>query len=255
MAFPYGANQEVGGPEGDSYGVVLVRTADAAAATAVLRRIRFTGWVAPARDGWLPVIAVPGVGAVASGRRGMVGVGEALAEHLGATVLTVRVVRDRQLALVAWSAANDDDRPREVGRYVSDPAREPGADEDVLSDPYGVEAAPALAEACGRPEVGGDLAEILAERLDPESVIESERLARVLRLLGLPTWLVAVAALPRAIPTGPGARELTRLGFGLLGPAGLLCARAARVVRRRRPPAPVLADPPRGGSGIDPWLL
>jgi len=86
------------------------------------------------------------------------------------------------------------------------------------------------------------------------SVIESERLSRVLRLTGLPPWLVASAALPRDIPTGPSRRELTRLGAGHPGLLGLLLGRLVGVVRRRRPPPPAVTDPPRGGS-MDPWLL
>ncbi|MCY1141050.1 hypothetical protein OWR29_23885 [Actinoplanes sp. Pm04-4] len=247
--YPLGAGAEVGGPVGDSYAVALVRDGEAAAVLEVLRRIRFTGWVGPAEGGWLPVIAVPGSGAVATKRRGIAGVGEALAQDLKATVLVLRVLADRQLAVVAWTG------DEEVGRYVSDPSREPGAEEDVLDDPLGVSSADEFAEAAGHPERGGELAELLDEHLDPESVIESERLARMLRLLALPTWLVAVATLPRDIPTGPGARDLTRLGFGLPGPGGVIVARLARVLRRRRPPPPIIADPPQGSSGMDPWLM
>jgi hypothetical protein len=249
MAFPYAPHPDPDGPGGETYAVVLVRTDDAGPAKALLQRVRFTGWIAPAEDGWLPVLAVPGAGAVATRRRGVVDLGATLAAELATTVLAIRVLADRQLALVAWT------RDEELGRYVSDPSREPGADEDVLPDPLGDEDASGFAAACGRPERGGELAEVLAERLDTDSFIESERLSRVLRLLGLPTWLVAAAALPRDIPTGPPAREITRLGYGLPGPLGVVCARAALVVRRRRRPRPVIADPPRGGSGMDPWLF
>ncbi|WP_250008857.1 hypothetical protein [Actinoplanes sp. M2I2] len=248
MVFPYVPAPGAGGPAGETYAAALVRTSDAGGVTQVLRSLRFTGWIVPAQDGWVPVLAVPGSGTLAAGRRGIAGVGAALAEQLGVAVVAVRVLADRQLVLVAWSGAE------ELGRYVSDPAREPGADEDVLDEPFGVGAAGAIAAACGHPGRGGDLTEILADELDPESVIESERLSRVLRLLELPTWLVAVAALPRDVPTGPAARELTRLGWGVPGAGGVVAARLARVVRRRRRPPPVLADPPRG-SGMDPWLM
>lgn len=249
MVFPIASSPEIGGPGGETYAAVLVRDGDAAAVTGVLRRIRFTGWIAPAANGWLPVVAVPGNGTVAAGRRGIVGVGATVAEELGADVLAFRVLRDRQLALVAWAGGE------ETGRYVSDPSREPGAEEDVLPDPLGVRDAAAFASVAGHPERGADLAELLAERLDPDNVIESERLARLLRLVELPTWLVAAATLPRDIPTGPGSRELTRLGFGLPGPGGVICARLALVVRRRRRPPAVIADPPQGGSDLDPWLM
>ncbi|WP_250030199.1 hypothetical protein [Paractinoplanes maris] len=249
MVYPFAPGPEVGGPVGESYAVALVRGGEPGRVTDVLRRLRFSGWVAPAAGGWLPVVAGAGAGAVAAGRRGIVGVGEALAEELGGDVIVVRVVADRQLAMVAWAGGE------ETGRYVSDPSREPGADEDVLPDPLGVEDAAAFAAAAGRPERGGELREVLNERLDPESFIESERLSRTLRLLELPTWLVAVASLPRDVPTGPRAREMTRLGFGRPGLAGIVCARAGRVVRKRLAPPPVFDDPPQATSGLDPWLM
>jgi hypothetical protein len=87
-------------------------------------------------------------------------------------------------------------------------------------------------------------------------VYESERLARVLDLLGMPRWLVAAAALPRDIPTGPRARELVRLRAGATGPAGRLRGGLTAMVRRRMAPPPALAEPPRADDlGIDPWLL
>ncbi|MBL7258878.1 hypothetical protein [Paractinoplanes lichenicola] len=242
MAFPYAPTPGNDGPAGETYAVALVRDGDFAQVTEVLRRLRFTGWAGSPDDGWLPVVARSGT--VAAGRRGIVEVGA----ELTGDVLVVRVLADRQLALVAWSAGE------ELGRYVSDPSREPGAEDDVIDDPLGVENAAAFAEVCGHPEHTGELAELLNDRLDPELVNESERLAKILRLLGLPTWLVAVASLPRDIPTGPRARELTRLGFGLTGVRGKALDRAVRPVRRRRPPPPVIADPPSGG-GMDPWLL
>lgn len=250
MVFPVygGAQQEVGGPEGHTYAAVLVRAADPAPVRPVLRELRFSGWLAPAEDGWLPIVAGAAAGTVAAGRRGVAGMAEALASRLDATTLAVRVRADRQLLLAMWTG--DD----EVGRYLSDPSREPGADDEVLPDPYGDEHAAAFALACDRPDAADDLAELLAEELDPDTMIESERLSRVLRLLGLPTWLVAAAALPRSVPTGPSRRELTRLGAGLPGLAGLVCGRAVGVVRKRRPPPPVVTDPPRGGR-MDPWLM
>ncbi|MCO8275893.1 hypothetical protein M1L60_35475 [Actinoplanes sp. TRM 88003] len=246
MVYPFGPGPEVGGPVGESYAVALVRTGDASGVTGVLRRLRFTGWVAPVQGEWVPVVAVPGGGTVAAGRRGIVGVGEELAGEFGATVLVLRVLADRQLALVAWVDGE------ETGRFVSDPSREPGADEDVLDDPLGLESTASFAAAAGHPERGQELVELLREPIDPENVIESERLSRVLRLLDLPTWLVAVVALPRDIPTGPQARETTRLGLGRTGLAGLVLPRLTR--RRRRPP-PVIADAPQGGPDMDPWLM
>ncbi|MBU2664876.1 hypothetical protein KOI35_15340 [Actinoplanes bogorensis] len=242
MAFPYGSTPGSDGPAGETYAVALVRTGDAGPVAAVLRRLRFTGWLGAPADGWLPVVATSAT--VASGRRGIVELGEALP----GTVLVLRVLADRQLALVAWQDGD------ERGRYVSDPSREPGADEDVLDDPLGVSSAEDFAAAGGHPERAGELAELLNERLDPDNVIESERLSRILRLLELPTWLVAVSTLPRDVPTGPSARSLTRFGGGLTGVRGRLFDLVLRPVRRRRPPPPVIADPP-SSSGMDPWLL
>ncbi|HEU4348905.1 MAG TPA: hypothetical protein VFR35_14100, partial [Actinoplanes sp.] len=217
MVYPVpGVSASFGGPGGYSYAAVLVRTADLPDARgevlAALREIRFSGWLAQPEDGWLVAVTTPGDGTVAAGRRGVVGVGESLAGRWGMPVLAVRVLADRQLLLAAWADGE------EVGRYVSDPSREPGAEEDVLPDPLGAEHAEAFAAAAGRPEAGEDLGELLAEELDPDSVIESERLAGVLRLLGLPTWPVAAPTLPKDIPTGPRSRDLTRLGAGVPGP-------------------------------------
>jgi hypothetical protein len=251
MVFPvYGASggNEVGGPEGHSYAAALVRTDDRDAVLARLREIRFSGWVGRPDNGWVPAVAASGEGTVAAGRRGIAGVGEALAS-LEVPVLAVRVLADRQLLLAAWAEGE------EAGRYVSDPSREPGADEDVLAMPYGEENAHVFAALCDRPDAGDDLAELLAEDLNPDSTIESERLGRVARLLGLPTWLVAIPALPRDLPTGPGRRDLTRLGAGVPGLLGYPAGRAVNVIRKRRRPPPAVTDAPRGSSGMDPWLM
>jgi hypothetical protein len=246
-----GANSDVGGPIGHTYGAVLVRADHAVSdVVAALRGIRFSGWVAPADQGWIVAVARLGGGTAAAGRRGIVEVGALLAAELATTVLAVRVLLDRQLVLAAWSAGD------ELGRYSSDPSREPGADETVLTDPLGEEYAEAFAAACGRPDAAEELAEVLGEELDSDSVYESERLAQVLRLLGLPTWLVAAAALPRDLPTGPRSRDLVRLGAGMPGFAGRFLGGAVHVVRRRTTPPPVIADPPTSaGFTIDPWLL
>jgi hypothetical protein len=242
--YPVGGNLGSGaGPVGYTYATVLaqVTTDDVLPA---LRKVRFSGWVTPPEDGWVIAIAASGAGTVAAGRRGVLGVGEWLASRLPGSVLAIRVVADRQLLLAAWTDG------AEIGRYLSDPAY--GFDDDTLPEPLGAEHAAAFAAACGHPEAGDDLAELLAEELDPDSVIESERLAGVLRLLGLPSWLVAVSSLPRDVPTGPRAAELTRLGAGATGVLGRVRGRAAAVVRRR-PPPPAVTDAPRGG--VDPWLL
>ena len=258
MMYPVVApSSDVGGPSGYTYACVLVRLDGVPAGAlrtraevlAALREIRFSGWLAQPEDGWVVAVAASGNGTVAAGRRGVVGVGEWLADRLNATVVAVRVVSDRQLLLAAWLAGE------EVGRYVSDPSYGLSDEEDVLPDPLGVEYAAAFAAACGHPPAADELAELLAEQLDPDSVIESERLGALLRLLQPPRWLVAATALPRDVPTGPRAADMTRLGAGVPGVAGWLCGRAVNVIRRRRRPPPAIADPPRGAAGIDPWVF
>ena len=249
MVYPIVGGAEVGGPSGYTYGVVLVRTDARREVLAALREVRFSGWLAHPEGGWLVVVARHGNRTVAAGRRGVIGVGEWLADRLAATVLAVRVVSDRQLAVVLWADGE------EVGRYVSDPSVGFAKDEKVLSEPLGVEHAAAFAQACAHPEAADDLAELLADELDPDSVIESERLGTVLRLLGLPRWLVAAASLPKDVPTGPRAAEMTRLGAGVPGLPGRLCGRAVDIVRRHRRPPPPIADPPRATADVDPWLL
>jgi hypothetical protein len=239
---------------GDSYGAALVRGDQHALAGVIdsLRTLRFSGWIAPPADGWIVAIGDPGDGVVAAGKRGIIEVAAHLAASVGAPGLALRVKRDRQLVLVAWRGA-EEIGAEEIGRYCSDPSREPGADDEVLSEPYGVEHADGFAEVVDRPQVAGDLAAVLDEELDIESVSESERLAQVLDLLGLPRWLVAAPALPHDIPTGPRARDLIRLRGGAPAIAGRMRGVVIRPVRRRADPPPVVADPPRGR--IDPWLF
>jgi hypothetical protein len=258
MVYPVVVPQgDVGGPSGYTYACLLVRLDGGPAGPlrtradvlAALREVRFSGWLAQPEDGWLVAVAAHGDATVAAGRRGVVEVGGWLGDRLALTVVAFRVVADRQLLLAAWA-----DR-EEVGRYVSDPSHGLDDDDDVLSDPYGVEHAAAFAAACGRPEAADDLADLLAEHLDPENVIESERLGAVLRLLHLPRWLVAASALPRGVPTGPRAADMTRLGAGVPGPVGWVWGRAVNLIRRRRRPPPAIADPPRGAAGTDPWIF
>ncbi|MBB6392781.1 hypothetical protein [Microbacterium thalassium] len=258
MAIPPmgGFSGSVGGPSGYSYGAVaLAGGADAVPEVEeALRAIRFTGWVVPPRDGWLIVLGTPGAGVVASRRRGIIEVGEELAARVAGPVFAFRVRQDRQLGIVAWSLG------AEVGRFCSDPSREPDADTDILAEPVGIGAAGAFGQVAGRPEAIAPLTELLGERFQyPWSVFESERLRDVLRLLAMPDWLVAAAELPRDIPTGPRARELTRVRVGRPGARGLAADWFVRRVRRERTPPPVIADPPREWMAslddIEPWML
>ncbi len=242
------------GPSGYSYAAVLVRVAEdpgaAEVVRTVLRDLRFSGWVARPEQGWQAVVP-EGVGTVAAGRRGVVGIGEALAHQSGAVTLAFRVLGDRQLVVVAWEAG------REVIRYVSDPSREPGVASDVLDDPVGVDRAEALAEVCGHPDVGEELGELLAQPLDHTEQIESERLGRLLGLLRLPPWLVTAWRLPRPMTIGPPRADLVRMYRGRSDPLGWATDHLLGAGRRWRRPPGVLVDPPRGEAGNeDPsmWL-
>jgi hypothetical protein len=257
---------DVGGPSGYTYAGVMVclsALADRHASEQpdrprltreevldALREVRFSGWLGPPEDGWLVAVAAKGDVAIAAGRRDVIGVGAWLAERLAATVFAFRVLADRQLLIGGWSAG------QELGRYLSDPSHGRPDGEHILSEPLGVEAAAAFSAACDRPQVADELSDLLSEELDPDSVVESERLATVLRLLGLPQWLVSASSLPRDIPAGPQARNFIRLGAGADGIAGRVRGWAAGTVRKwRRPPA-AITDAPRGSPpDIDPWLL
>lgn len=246
------SSSEIGGPEGFSYGAVII-PADALSLPdlqTALSGIRFSGWIAPARDGWVIVLGDPGDGVVAEERRGVIEVAGLVAQRVPGPVLAVRVRHDRQLALVAWRGGE------EVARYCSDPSRETGADKDVLTEPVGAEHAQTFAGLWNRPDAAEELAELLEEELDPDSVYESERLGKTLRLLGLPAWIVAAGALPRAMPTGPKVSELVHLRAGLTGVAGRSRDALVRPVRRRQHPPPVIDDPPKGGGmGFEEWMF
>jgi hypothetical protein len=252
MALPPPSSSAESEPEGETYGAVILPaealTPDAI--LAVLREIRFSGWIAPPRDGWVVLLGDPGDGVVADDRRGVIEVASELAGRTASAVIAVRVRRDRQLGIVAWRNGE------ELGRYCSDPSREPGADKEVLDQPFGAELAGSLAELLDRADAVEAVTELLDEELDPDSVYESERLRSLLRLLGLPAWIVAAGALPEDIPTGPKAAELTRLRAGATGYTGRTLGPALRALRRRQTPPPVIADPPRSlCGGFEEWML
>jgi len=246
------SDAEVGGPTGHSYGAVIVAADERSLPDLqdALGSIRFSGWIAPPTEGYVVVLGDPGDGVVADGRRGVIEVGGMIAEPATEPVLALRVRHDRQLALVAWRGGE------EVVRYCSDPSREPGAGKDVLAEPYGVESAEILADLWGRPDAAERLSELLGDELDPDSVYESERLGATLRLLGMPAWIVAAGALPRAMPTGPTVSDLMRLRAGATGLTGRTRDSLVRPVRRRQHPPPVIADPPTGsGTDLESWMF
>lgn len=232
---PLSPPQEVGGPDGYSYGAVYVSSDDRPSVGDALRTIGFSGWIAPPQDGWIVAVGDPGAGITASAGRGIVEVGAHLASSF-TPILAVRVRIDRQLGVVAWQAGD------EMIRYSSDPSQEPDADKEVMTEPVGEEGAEALASALERPDAAEALAELLGEELDTDSVYESERLRSVLRMLGLPEWVIAAESLPRRVPGGPSGAEFIRLRAGREGFAGWLMS---RFTRRSRPAPPIITDPPR----------
>lgn len=158
----YATGAERDGPPGYTYAAIVLRPQGGL--LAALREIRFSGWLAPPEDGWQIVVPASGAGTVAAGRRGVAGVAEWLATRMIGPVLALRVVLDRQLALVVWADGE------ETGRYISDPSKEPAVDDDLLDEPVGAEAAYAIAAACDHPDAADDLVDLLSEQLDPESV-------------------------------------------------------------------------------------
>ena len=136
--------------------------------------------------------------------------------------------QDRLLTFTAWHG------DAELGRI---PATAFGADEDddfVDPEPEGVEYAEAIATAFGRPDGHEQLAEILGKILDEEEQTESERLWSVLRLLGVPSWLVASAALPKDVLGGPLKPDVLLLFRGRTGRLARVAAWLTGRQRRRR---------------------
>jgi hypothetical protein len=241
---------------GESYGAFLVRTTGtdvdiAGIIREVLPSIRFTGWITPEQDGRIVVIGHPGAAVVASKRRGIVEVASVVAARTMTPVLAIQVKEDRQLALVAWEDGEEN------ARYCSDPSREPDADDDVLDSPVGAEGAAVLARVCGKDEKAADeLEELLDEGIDPDSTSESERLRTVMRLLDLPSWLVAIGSLPRRLSIGPTKASMTRLRAGRTGLLSVALNDPVRRVREKWSPPPIIDDPPSMDmSGFDPLFM
>lgn len=232
-----------GDPGGVSYSGVFA-AAPREQVLGALAGLRFTGWIGPQEQRWVLAVTQSARIAVAAGRRSVAGVARDLSADLDVLTLAVEVDRDRALRLWAY------DGTKGVGWFDSDPAED---DElamtevvlDELGEPVlgelftsstGAEHAATLAQHCG---ADTDAAEELEELLDDElseDVSESERLKAVLRLLGLPTWLVASGSLPRRVPGGPDAEAFTRLGAGHTGIAGWLSGALTRPLRRRSRP-------------------
>lgn len=226
---------EVGGPSGLTYAVLVTRLAHDELLE-ILTSERFSGWVAPTEDGWTVAVPESPLGHVASHRRRLPELAEAISDRTDAVVASVVVVKDELLRL--WAGRGG----AQLVDYVSDPsvgAQDAPLELDPFGNPVGISDGPvgahgasALARAADRAQAADELQELLAERLG-ESENESERLQAAARLLGWPSWLVAVDSLPRRVPGGPDASAFTRLRAGRGGIGGIAAAQAARVVRRK----------------------
>ncbi|HQY34376.1 MAG TPA: hypothetical protein PLS68_10455, partial [Actinotalea sp.] len=221
---------------GFTYAGVAVRLGDPVdevspheAVLGVLTQARFSGWLGPAEPPWTLAVADNPAGSVAGDRADIGRLAARLAAELGTVTLGISVLEDRVLRLVLCVGADV------LGEYVSDPSALDPTDDELASDPVGAEIAGPLVRACGQGDAD-EVGELLAEELERGSVFESERLTAVLRQLGVPTWLVAADSLPRAVPGGPAATEVTRLGAGTPGPLGLARGLVVGAVRKRRPP-------------------
>lgn len=213
MAYPIPQPAGSDDPVGYSYAALVVR-ASRDDALRHAEQLRFTGWVGPQEDGWVALVPATPRGRVAKPAAALETVAADLARAGETVTLSASVSRDRVLRLGLWDGSH------ELGRYVSNPAAETPDDDEASPDAEGSEHAEAFAAACGRPEVAERLEEVLAEFLDEENEIESERLSRVLTLLGMPRWVVAATSLPKDVPGGPAASEFTRLGAGRTGIGG-----------------------------------
>jgi hypothetical protein len=233
VTYPLVGPEGPGEPVGHSYAGLFAR-ADREALAETLAEARFSGWVGPQEGDWVLCVAERPTGPIAANGRDLVALAELVAGALTTVTLAVRVHQDRALHLTGWDAT-DPPRVLSLGRYVSDPTIEAPDDDELFAEPQGAENARSFVNACGATDPDDELNELLAETLDPESVFESERLAGVLRVLELPSWLVSAQSLPGDVPAGPRRTELTRLGAGRSGVGGLVTGALSRVVRRGRP--------------------
>lgn len=226
-----------------------------------LEESRFSGWLGPQQGQWVLAVAENPLGRVAGNKRALAELGSHVAARTGELALAVRVDREERLQLWLFRGTEtistlDTDPPDDEafgGGIAVDEFGEPmmtGGGEVVLDefgDPVGgemfgmdegdefdeFEHAP-IARAFGRPEVSEELSEVLQESLS-EDQSESERLTVVVRLLGLPTWLVSSTSLPKAMSIGPDKSELIRLQAGRQGASGWITGAVSRKLRGSKP--------------------
>lgn len=221
-----GPDGGMGGPSGSSY-CGIFSTAAREGLVTHLSRLRFSGWVGPQEGSWVVAVPTRLRGAVAGDKMTAADVARALSAAGDEPAFCAAVRDDKLLQLQAYDAGEA------LMTYYSDPTIADPYNDDLTSDPMGAQDAPALAAALGRPEVGEELEELLEEELG-ESENESERITKVLRLLGAPTWVVSSEALPKDVPAGPRAKDFTRLGAGKEGVSGRFDEAVRGIVRKKK---------------------
>lgn len=233
--FPVGPIGVGEGEPGFSYSGVYV-AAERERVLDALVGLRFSGYLGPQEGAWVLAISGNPLGKVARKKRRIDDVARDLAESLGVVTLAAEVDRDSRLRL--WAFDGEDAMPA----YDSDPNHdEPGGlTLDAFGNPVMAEGAfmdnemvaAGLLSTFRVEDEDGALVELLDEDLG-EDTSESERLTGVLRLLNLPTWIVASNSLPRRVPDGPDKDEVTRLGAGRTGVQAVLADALTRPARPR----------------------
>lgn len=236
---------------GESYaGVYLAATRDAAAAGLV--ETAFTGFVGPQEGDWVLAVATNARGTVAAGKRTIDTLARDLAADLGAVAIAVEVDRDKRLRLWAYESgerigsfdsAPEDDGELAVGQIPLDEFGDPLPEAMLALGGSGAQSAAELVRVCVGPgapddeesDPADDIEELLGEELT-ESESESDRLRSVLRLLTLPTWLIASTSLPKDVPGGPRAGQVLHLRAGRTGVAGLTLGALSERTRRKFKP-------------------
>lgn len=224
------------GQGGVSYSGVYI-SADRDHVLAGLGDMRFTGYVGPQEGDWLLAVAGNPLGKVAGDRRRIADVAHDLATALEAITLAVEVDSDTRLRI--WGFDGVDTLPP----YDSQPPDDDdygGLQLDDFGNPVMTGAfvdnddvAQALLTTFRVDDDDDELAELLDEDLG-EDTSESERLTRILRILGLPTWIVSSDSLPRRVPGGPDKDQVIRLGAGKPGVQGRFAAALTKPIRPKR---------------------
>lgn len=226
------------GSAGLSYSGVYVG-ADRDQLITLLGDLRFTGFVGPQEDRWVLAVAGNPLGKVAAKKRRIEDVARDVAAALETVTLAVEVDKDERLRLQAFDGVDVlpayDSRPPDddggfAGQITLDDFGNPVMSEGAFVDTDAV--AQGLLATFEAPDPEDALAELLEEELS-EDTSESERLTAVLRLLGLPTWIVSSDSLPKRVPGGPEREQVTRLGAGKPGVSGRLAEALTKPARPR----------------------